>query len=268
MKILFFILFALFFESLHANEMSTYFGKSQGCFLLFNVKTQKFEKTLGESNCKERLPACSTFKVPLAVMAIDAGIVKDETQIFKWDGKKRFREEWNKNQTPKTWMRESTVWVSQELTPKLGKEKFQKYLNDFQYGNADINSGLTTAWLQSPDDKNGALKINAYEQVDFMKKLWSSTLPSSKESQSITRDLTYLETSPAGFKLSGKTGSGFYKKDRNLKIGWFIAHVSSGDKEYIAVANLHDVSKPGNTEAGGPRVREIMKKILRDGELW
>lgn len=268
MKILFFILFALFFESLHANEMSTYFGKSQGCFLLFNVKTQKFEKTLGESNCKERLPACSTFKVPLAVMAIDAGIVKDETQTFKWDGKKRFREEWNKNQTPKTWMRESTVWVSQELTPKLGKEKFQKYLNDFQYGNADINSGLTTAWLQSPDDKNGALKINAYEQVDFMKKLWSSTLPSSKESQSITRDLTYLETSPAGFKLSGKTGSGFYKKDRNLKIGWFIAHVSNGDKEYIAVANLHDVSKPGNTEAGGPRVREIMKKILRDGELW
>ena len=58
-----------------------YFSDIQGCFLLYNVKTGAFDKVINAEICKERFPACSTFKVPLAVMAFDAKILKDENKV-------------------------------------------------------------------------------------------------------------------------------------------------------------------------------------------
>jgi beta-lactamase class D len=54
----------------------------------------------------------------------------------------------------------------------------------------------------------------------------------------ITKDITYLETSPKGFRLSGKTGSNAYDSNAKIRIGWFVAHIDNGSKEYIAVTNF------------------------------
>lgn len=246
---------------------STTFVNMKGCFLLYNLKTNTFEKTVGEA-CQERLPACSTFKVPLAVMAFDSGILKDEKQVLKWDGEKRFLEAWNKDQDASIWMRESVVWFSQRLTPKLGKKKLKDYLNKFKYGNEDVSTGITTAWLNSPSDPSGSLAINAYEQIEFMKKLWRNELPTTKRSMEITRQITYLETSPNGFKLSGKTGSNFYDAARKVQLGWFIAHISNGDKEYIAVTNFSDLAPIETDKFGGYRAKELTKSMLKEAGLW
>lgn len=245
----------------------TPFASMKGCFLLYNLKTNTFEKTIGEA-CQERLPACSTFKVALAVMAFDSGVLKDEKQVLKWDGEKRFLKAWNKDQDARSWMRESVVWFSQSLTPKLGKKKFKEYLSKFKYGNEDVSTGITTAWLNSPSDPKGSLAINAYEQVEFMKKLWSNKLPVTKRSMEITRQITYLETSPNGFKLSGKTGSSFYDVARKVQLGWFISHISNGEKEYIAVTNLSDLKPIETDKFGGHRAKEITKSILKEAALW
>lgn len=155
-----------------------FFSDVKGCFLLYNLKTQKFEHEIGAKTCRKRYPACSTFKVPLAVMAFDSQILKDQTQTLKWDGKKQWLEAWNKDHNAKSWMRESVVWFSQRLTPKLGTKKLQNYLNKFQYGNKSLKGGITQAWLNPPTNPVG-LKISAYEQVEFMKKLWTDKLPAS-----------------------------------------------------------------------------------------
>ncbi|HCC81191.1 MAG TPA: OXA-2 family class D beta-lactamase, partial [Methylophaga sp.] len=42
-----------------------------------------------EPRSKQRLPPASTFKVPHALFALDAGVVKDEFQVFPWDGVER-----------------------------------------------------------------------------------------------------------------------------------------------------------------------------------
>lgn len=246
---------------------ATPFASMKGCFLLYNLKTNEFEKTVGEA-CQERFPACSSFKVPLAVMAFDSGVLKDEEQVFKWDGKKRMLEVWNKDQNAKSWMRESVVWFSQRLTPKLGKKKFKEYLKKFEYGNEDVSTGITIAWLNSPSDPHGSLAINAYEQVEFMKKLWRNELPATKRSMEITRQITYLETSPNGFKLSGKTGSNFYDAARKVQLGWFISHISNGDKDYIAVTNLSDLKPIETDKFGGHRAKEITKSMLKEVGLW
>ncbi len=44
-------------------------------------------------------PACSTFKVALALMAFDKALLKDESTFFKWDGKDHGMAAWNKDQT-------------------------------------------------------------------------------------------------------------------------------------------------------------------------
>ncbi|WP_412728023.1 penicillin-binding transpeptidase domain-containing protein [Arcobacter sp. 15-2] len=46
---------------------------------------------------KRYIPA-STFKIPNTLIALEERAIKDEYEIIKWDGKKRFYKPWNKNQ--------------------------------------------------------------------------------------------------------------------------------------------------------------------------
>lgn len=251
-----------------ASDKDFVFKDVKGCFLLYNLKTKTFDKVINEANCHERFPACSSFKVPLAVMAFDSGILKDENVVLSWDGKRGFRPEEKHDHNAKTWMRDSVVWFSQDITPKLGKKKLQKYLADFNYGNQNLSEGITTAWLTSPSKGNKGLNISAYEQVEFMKKLWSDALPVSPRSMEITRKITYLETSPKGFKLSGKTGSNFYDKEKKFHLGWFIAHIQKDGQEYIAVTNISDLKPYPKPGYGGPRAKQMTKEILATEGLW
>ncbi len=255
-----------------SRKEKNYFPQMKGCFLLYNVKKKTFDKVIGEENCREHWVACSTFKVPLAVMAFDSGVLKDENETLKWDGKKGSLESHNHDQNAKTWIKDSVVWFSQRLTPQLGKQKIEKYLHDFHYGNEDFSGGLKDAWLVSPGDKGPALKISAYEQVDFMKNLWADRLPVSKRAMQITRDISFLEVSPHGFKLSGKTGSNYYNQDthkeKRVGFGWFISHLEKEDQEYIAVANFRDLAPVDAKKYGGLRAKQIVKDILLDEGLW
>lgn len=237
------------------------------CFLLYDMKADKYVREIGGDRCKERLPACSSFKVPLAVMAFDAGILKDENVMLKWDGRKESREVVNRDHNAKTWMQDSVVWFSQRLTPQLGAKRFQTYLDGFEYGNHDFSEGLTTAWLVSPSETNKGLRISAYEQIAFMKKLWRDQLPASKRAMKLARQITFLEKSPNGFRLSGKTGSGLYDKTATRHLGWFISHLEKEGQEYLAVVNLSDL-EPGDKGYGGPRAKEAAKNFLTAEGLW
>ena len=264
--IMFLIITNVVFASANPEGQGTYFQNMDGCFLLYNMKTGAVEKVVGEERCRERLSPCSTFKIPLAVMAFDSGILKDESEVLKWDGKKNSREVANRDHNAKTWMQDSIVWFSQRLTPLLGEKRLGKYLHDFHYGDEDMSAGITQAWLVAPDAPGAALKVSAYEQLAFMKDLWSDKLAVSLRAMQITKYITYLETSPNGFKLNGKTGSNVYADKRRL--GWFVAHIDNGSKEYIAVTNFSDRLPTDETSSGGPKAKEITKKILADEGLW
>lgn len=243
------------------------------CILLYDMKKDKFEEVFNEKHCQERFPAASTFKVALSVMGYDSGLLKNEEKpVFKWNGEKLFLEGWNKDQTPTTWMRESTVWVSQLMTPKIGMPKIQKYLNDWEYGNQDMTSGLKFAWLTpgpvTPGAIQNSLKISPYEQVTFLKKLWRRELKASAESQTMTQKIMTNETSSMGSILIGKTGSGYRGEKFNLRIGWFVGHLEAKQSEYIIVVNFTDLKPDTQGKFGGFESREIAKKILADKGLW
>ena len=107
--------------------------------------------------CDQRYAPCSTFKIALALMGFDSGILIDEMHPV-WPFKKGYvddRDAWKQDHTPQTWIKESCVWYSQVFTKRLGMKKLQEYVTKFDYGNKDLsgdkgqNNGLTQAWLSS-----------------------------------------------------------------------------------------------------------------------
>jgi beta-lactamase class D len=201
-------------------------------------------------------------------MALDAKILKDEQTVLKWDGKKRMLDVWNKDQTTESWMKESVVWFSQVITPRLGQERMENYLQSFSYGNQDMSGGLKTAWLTPEPPLKNTLKISGYEQVKFLEKLWNGTLKASTHSQKVTKSILARETSPNGSLLAGKTGSGRIGPKMDLRIGWWIGYLTYKNDNYIVVVNFNDIEKTQDAHFGGPEARELAKKILTEKDLW
>ena len=222
------------------------------CFILYDLKAGKIVAREGGERCAERASPCSTFKVPLALMAFDAGVLKDETSSRTWDGTKYPREAWNKDHTAATWMRDSVVWFSQRLTTEMGMDKVKAYLAGFDYGNGDMSGGLTKAWLES------SMLISPDEQLRFWTRFWREELPVSKHAYEMTKKITLVETSPRGWTLHGKTGSG----GRDVG-GWFAGHVAKGDQEYVFVTRYRD--RAGTSKDDRPEgwiARDIAKRLL------
>jgi beta-lactamase class D len=135
------------------------------------------------------------------------------------------------------------------LAPKIGSQKIQKYLADFNYGTQDISGGITKFWLSS------TLTISADEQVNFLKYLWQEKLNVSDDAMKFTKKSIYAETLSNGAILQGKTGSA------NLNaIGWFIGYLHHKNNDYIFVTNY--ASKNTDKISAGMQAKNITKNLL------
>ena len=233
------------------------------CTLLVDAGTGK--TLLREGDCDRRASPASTFKVPLAVMGFDAGILKSEMDPA-WpyrpeiDAPKRDR----KTVDPAIWERDSVLWYSREVTRRLGKQKFDAYVSDFSYGNADPSgdpdkdNGLTHSWLAS------SLRISPDEQAAFIARLLADGLPVSRRAQALTRAVIPRFATKDGWTVHGKTGSIFSRDskgqfDRSRPIGWFVGWAEKGERRIVFARLLVDVNA-----AKGLLGPEIRKRFLSD----
>ena len=243
------------------------------CFVLFDAKADKIVERYGGERCAERNPPCSTFKVPLALMGFDSGVLEGATTTFKWDGKPKYMKSWERDVDVRTWIKESVVWYSQEVARRLGREKMAKYLHDLDYGNADISGNLDTAWLSpepSPDSKvRSSIAISADEQVRFLVRLWRRDLPVAERAMGLTKEITFVETSPKGYALHGKTGTGYAGKGTKRRLGWFVGHLAKGNEEYVGVVSFTDSADPASgAKYAGPESRDLFKAIVAEMGYW
>lgn len=200
-------------------------------------------------------------------MGYDAGILEDESHPewpFK-EGYADFHDSWKEPINPTSWMKKSCVWCSQVLTPKLGISKFTDYVIKFNYGNQDVpgdkgkDNGLTDSWLSS------SLEISPEEQVVFLQKFLDNKLPVSLKAHEMTRNIMFVEELPDGWKLYGKTGSGYLlSSDRttktDIKHGWFVGWIQKKGQTIIFVNHITDDTKQ-DTNAG-PRAKADAKEQL------
>ncbi|WP_374029356.1 penicillin-binding transpeptidase domain-containing protein [Bdellovibrio bacteriovorus] len=254
-----------------ASELSLKFLGMDGCALLYDMNKKVWLEEFNPERCKRRHAPCSTFKVPLAVMAFDSGTLKDASTLFKWDKVPRSLDVWNQDHTAQSWMTNSVVWYSQEITKRMGRKKVQEYLTKFDYGNKDFSGGLQDAWLTpAPFSKNvkTSVLISAYEQISFLEKLWNQQLPVSEHAMKTTKEILLLETSPSGAKLYGKTGSGYVDFKQNKRLGWFIAVVEKGSERYLGVVTYNDLDPQKEPAFASGPAKKILKEILAEKGLF
>src|SRR5262245_59178907 len=80
-------------------DLSKHFaGTRERCFVLLDLKAGTALRYNAEQ-CAKRLPPCSTFKIPNSMIGLETGVIRDLDHVFRWDGKKRWREAWNQDQT-------------------------------------------------------------------------------------------------------------------------------------------------------------------------
>lgn len=192
---------------------------SEGCTIITDNNSK--EIIFNEGDCKTRHTPASSFKLPLAIIGFDSGILQD-SENPKWKYKKNYvvnTENDILDTTPKAWLKNSVVWYSQKLTKKLGIDKFKSYISKFEYGNQNLsgnegkNDGLTRSWLSS------SLKTSPQEQLQFVNKFLDKKLEVSAEAYNKTYSSMPVFETKNGWKVYGKTGSG---QENNLPLGWFI----------------------------------------------
>ena len=182
-----------------------------------------------------KLPA-STFKIPNSVIALETGVVGDpDKDVFKWDGVTRSIEAWNRDHTLRSAIAASAVPVYQEVARRIGAERMQKYLDLFEYGNRDIGGGIDQFWL------TGNLRIDPVQQVDFVDRLRRGTLPVSKRSQELVRDILPVTTSGDSIirAKSGLLGAEIGQPS----LGWMVGWAEKGSANTVFALNL-DVREP------------------------
>lgn len=251
-------------SNVRADVASDLFGGRSGCLIVDDIESGKTVLDRDAGLCGERLYPCSTFKIPLALMAFDSGILRDEREILRWDKTQQFIKTWERDHDARSWLQESVVWFSQRLTPKLGTGRIEKYLDEFHYGNRDFSGGLTTAWLGS------SLKISPREQIHFLRKLKRFELPVKKESAARVLSILPIEVDRPGFKIVGKTGSGVSWKDPNttapapFSVGWYIGYFERDSRRYAFVAVFKEKTEMGKFPYSGREAKRIAIQALEE----
>jgi len=200
----------------------------KGSILIYDFENNKYYSNDFQWAEKGNLPA-STFKIPNSIIALETGIVEDDSTLFKWYGEKRYLKNWEQDLIFKQAFHYSCVPCYQEVARKIGEKNMSKHLNKIDYGNMKVDSlNIDSFWLK------GESRINQFQQIDFLKRFYNSELPISKRTEMIMKRMMVIEHNSI-YKLSGKTGWSIKNGNNN---GWFIGYVETQNKTYFFASNI------------------------------
>ena len=235
------------------------------CTLIASYPDGNIIKESGD--CRTPHAPASTFKLALAVMGFDSGILKDAHNPV-WDYKDEYKASAREQKSvdPTIWESDSIVWYSQEITRQLGEARFKRYVDQFAYGNQDVTGtpgkpGLTHSWLFS------SLLISPVGQVDFVQKFLGRDLGVSDHAYDMTLAIVPEFSADNGWRVFGKTGSGWLtdskgKFDKTKPQGWFVGWAEQGARRIVFAKLVID--DEANAEYGGPRARVQFLQELPD----
>lgn len=174
-------------------------AKAVGSLLVVDERPESAGRWVhGPDRARRRYTPASTFKIPHSLFALDSGVLKDEFQVIAWDGKHRATDSWNRDQTLRSAMRNSVVWVYEGFARDIGLPREAAYMRAIDYGNA-LASGTAPFWVE------GDLAISCVEQIAFLQRLYRNQLPFRVEHQRLVKDVMVTEAG-ADWMLRSKTG--------------------------------------------------------------
>ncbi|KIC02996.1 class D beta-lactamase [Flavobacterium sp. AJR] len=211
--------------------------KVKGSILIYDLNKKTYYSNDFAWGKEGHIPA-STFKIPNSIIALETGVVKSDSTVFKWNGEKRWMKAWEQDLTLKQAFRVSCVPCYQEIARKVGVKRMKAYLKKLDY-NIMVFDTLTidNFWLE------GKSRISQFQQIDFLKRLYLSELPISKRTESIMKDIMEVEKTN-DFVLRGKTG---LSNTNEIKNGWFVGYLENKNRVYFFATNI-EPSKETNQD--------------------
>lgn len=231
-------------------DLSFYFDDKDGCFVLYNEKTDEYT-IYNESKSVLRISPNSTYKIYSALFALESDVIKLDNTNLDWNGMIYPFESWNKNQNLFSAMQNSVNWYFEQTDKKIGLLKLKKYFSQINYGNCDLSSDISNYWGES-----FSLKISPIEQVNLLKDFYTNkhkfddnNIQAVKQSMLISKN--------DKFALYGKTGTGTI--NNNNVSGWFIGFIEYNENVYFFATNIKD-----KNNASGSIASKITFSILND----
>jgi beta-lactamase class D len=234
------------------NDLKQYFDAKNvdGCFTMMDNSTGGIT-VYNMAMDTTRVTPASTFKIVNSLIGLETGRITDEKMVIKWDGVKRWKEEWNKDLTMTEAFKVSSVPYYQEVARRIGRDTMKRWIDSISYGNKNIEGRIDTFWL------NNVLKISPDEQIGLLKRLYFDQLPFRKSTQQQVRDVM-LQEDNTSYKLSYKTGWGFDEK--NNALGWLVGWVEENRHVYFFATLLKSTNKEYDMKAAR---LDITKSILK-----
>lgn len=175
-----------------------------------------------------RLPA-STFKIPNSIIALELGIMTNDSVIIPWDGTPRAQKRWEQDLTFRNAFHYSCVPCYQEIARVIGVQRMKDHLAGFEYGSMQFDTtNLDMFWLE------GDSKIDQFEQINFLRSFNEETLPISKRTYEIMKRMIIIELNER-YILRGKTGWAVKNDKDNC---WYVGYVESKNGIHYFATNV------------------------------
>ncbi|QOX65151.1 class D beta-lactamase [Anoxybacterium hadale] len=237
-------------------DYGSYFNGINGCAVFYDNLSEQYSLYQKEL-CEQQKSPCSTFKMISTLMGLKYGVLESEDSRMNYNGGIYPVEVWNADLTLKDAFQKSCIWYFRQVIDKVGKESFQRELENLHYGNRDISKwqgsntnplpDLNGFWLDS------SLKISPIEQVGIVEKIFEGNTEFSPEYVALLQNLMLVQDSN-GVRIYGKTGSGVNGN------AWFVGFCEGESKRYYFAVYLEDK----NAEASSAAAKEIAMKISND----
>ncbi len=222
------------------------FDGKEGTLVLKNLQNDKVYVYNKERSTRRFTPE-STFKAANALIGLETSAVRDEYEVKRWDGVEREFENWNRDHSLASAMRESAIWFYQDLASTIGETRMQEYVTNFQYGNQDISGGIDTFWLDS------SLKISAVEQANFIEKLVEEELPIAEKHQKTVKRMM-IQDEQDQYTLHGKTGT----RLSDMGLGWYVGFIENEKGTWVFAVNI---------DGTGTEAKNIAVEVLKERDI-
>lgn len=205
----------------------------KGAILMYDFKQKRYYSNDFDWAKQGQLPA-STYKIPNSLIALETGVMANDSVLIKWDGKKKYLKVWEQDMIFRQAFHLSCVPCYQAIARKVGVNRMRALIDQLKFGQMVFDStSIDQFWLR------GKSRVTPFEQIDFLTRFYVSKLPVSSRTEKIMKRMM-IRKQTKDYILRGKTG---LSNEGGKYNGWFVGYVEAKQNVYFFATNLKP--KPG-----------------------